>query len=198
MERAEKRNKKGTKSIRAQTPFFLFITGLLSRLSFIFISIRMVFFSNWQYIALATLVSSIFWIIFSVFDQLLFFSPVFVFYLPDDAVTGFILSNITAVLMGVVVSMNVYVFRHSKGLKINAALFFSGSTLSVLSSTCVSCYFIRLSSRFHIRRTRSNRINISFELSDTFTYYFWLSLLIWALYSISKKLTTSCRMNSNV
>ena len=139
MERAEKRNKKGTRSIRAQTPFFLFITGLLSRLSFIFISIRMVFFSNWQYIALATLVSSIFWIIFSVFDQLLFFSPVFVFYLPDDAVTGFILSNITAVLMGVVVSMNVYVFRHSKGLKINAASFFSGSTLSVLSSTCVSC-----------------------------------------------------------
>ena len=52
-------------------------------------------------------------------------SPVFVFYLPDDAVTGFILSNITAVLMGVVVSMNVYVFRHSKGLKITAASFFS-------------------------------------------------------------------------
>src|SRR5713226_8813658 len=119
MEKAEKKNKKG-RSIRAQSSILIFITGLLSRVSFIFISIRMVFFSNWQYIALATVVSSIFWIVFSVFDQLLFFSPVFVFYLPDDAVTGFILSNITAVLMGVVVSMNVYVFRHSKGLKITA------------------------------------------------------------------------------
>jgi uncharacterized membrane protein YraQ (UPF0718 family) len=46
-----------------------------------------------------------------------FFSPVVTFYLPEDAVGGFILSSITAVLVGVIISMNVYVIRHSNGLK---------------------------------------------------------------------------------
>ena len=53
-------------------------------------SIRIVF-SNWHYVVIAGAISAIFWIIFSIFDQLLFFTPVFIFYLPDDAVTGFIL-----------------------------------------------------------------------------------------------------------
>jgi len=100
---------------------------LLRRPSLIFFSIRMVFLSNWLYIALAAVVSSIFLIIFSVFDQLLFFSPIFVFYLPDDAILGFILSTITAVLMGIVVSINVYLLKHSRGLKISVGSFFSGS-----------------------------------------------------------------------
>jgi hypothetical protein len=80
----------------------------------------------------------IFWIVSSIFDQLLFFSPIVIFYLPDDAVVGFILVNITAMLLGIVVSMNIYVIRHSK-MKVNSLSFFSGSSLSVLSSTCVSC-----------------------------------------------------------
>lgn len=196
MERAEKKNKKG-RSIRAQSSLLLFITGLLSRLSFIFISIRMVFLSNWKYIALATVVSSIFWIIFNVFDQLLFFSPVFVFYLPDDAVTGFILSNITAVLMGVVVSMNVYVFRHSKGLKITAASFFSGSTLGVLSSTCASCSslgFLVVSTFGGVGVTASTFLS-NYQIPLRIVS---VALLIWALYSISKKLSTSCGIKGNV
>jgi hypothetical protein len=197
MEKAEKKNKNETRSIRIQSPFLLFITGLLSRLSFIFISIRMVFFLNWPYIALAAVVSSIFWIIFSVFDQLLFFSPVFVFYLPDDAVMGFILSNITAVLMGIVVSMNVYVFRHSKGLKITAASFFSGSTLSVLSSTCASCSslgFLLVSTFGGLGVTASTFLS-NYQIPLRIVS---VALLIWALYSVSNKLTTSCRIKSNV
>jgi hypothetical protein len=72
------------------------------------------------------------------FEQLLFFSPIMVFYLPEDAIMGFILSNIIAILLGIVVSMNVYVLKHSRGLKSSAASFFSGS-LSVHCSTCASC-----------------------------------------------------------
>lgn len=191
MERAEK-NKKETTSIRAESPFLLVIAGLLSRLSFIFMSIRMVFFSNWQYIALATVVSSIFWTIFNVFDQLLFFSPVFVFYLPDDAVTGFILSNITAVLLGLVVSMNVYVFRRLKGLKITAASFFSGSTLSVLSSTCASCSslgFLLVSTFGGLGVTASTFLS-NYQIPLRIIS---VALLICALYSISNKLVAGCR-----
>ena len=67
---------------------------------------RMVF-SNSRYIAIAAAVFTTFWIIFNVFDQLLFFSPIATFYLldddddDDDAVTGFILINTTSVLMGI-------------------------------------------------------------------------------------------------
>jgi hypothetical protein len=101
------------------------------------LSFNMVFL-NWVYIVIAGVIALVFWIIFNVFDQLLFFSPIVIFYLPDDAVAGFILTNITSILLGLVVSTNVYVLKHSK-LKISMTSFFSGSTLSVLSSTCASC-----------------------------------------------------------
>ena len=102
------------------------------------LSIKIVF-NRWIYIVLAGAVAAIFWIVFNIFDQLLFFSPVFVFYLPDDAFVGFVLSNITAILLGIVVSMNIYVLKHSNRSRISLTSFFSGSTISVLSSTCASC-----------------------------------------------------------
>jgi len=74
------------------------------------LSIKIVF-NRWIYIVVAGAVAAIFWIIFNIFDQLLFFSPVFVFYLPQDALAGFVLSNITAILLGIVVSMNIYVLK---------------------------------------------------------------------------------------
>ena len=101
------------------------------------LSFRIVF-SKWPYLSIATITATIFWTVFSIFDQLLFFSPIVIFYLPDDAVIGFILSTLISILLGIIVSMNLYVLKHSK-LKMNLASFFSGSTVSVLSSTCASC-----------------------------------------------------------
>src|SRR6476660_4965060 len=59
-------------------------------------------------------------------------------YLPDVTVLGFILANIISVVLGIVVSMNIYLFRHSK-IKIRSTSLLSGSSLSVLSGICVSC-----------------------------------------------------------
>jgi hypothetical protein len=191
------REKKGTKLIRTSSSLRIGLLLLLRRPFLIFNSIRMVFFPNWLYIALAAVVSSIFWIIFSVFDQLLFFTPVFVFYLPDDAVLGFILSNITAVLMGIVVSMNVYVLKHSRGLKISVGSFFSGSTLSVISSTCASC-----SSIGFLLVTIFGGIGVT---ASTFLSNYQIplriisiALLVWSLYSISNKLTKSCTIDKKM
>ena len=156
------------------------------------LSFKMVF-SNWPYIIFATTTAVTFWIVSSIFDQLLFFSPIIIFYLPHDAVLGFILANITATLLGIVVSMNIYVFRHSK-LKINAASFFSGSSLSVLSSTCASCSSLGF---FLVSTFGGAGIVASTFLSNYQTPLRVLSvaLLIWALYSISNKLTKSCIIN---
>lgn len=71
-------------------------------------------FANKAYVALAAAIAAGFWTLFNVFDQLLFFSPVLAFYIPSDAALGFALSIITSIMLGVVISMNVYVFQNSK------------------------------------------------------------------------------------
>jgi hypothetical protein len=165
----------------------------VSRLYHIILASIKTVFSNWYYVAIAAVISIIFWIIFSVFDQLLFFTPIFVFYLPDDAAIGFILSSITAILLGIVVSMNVYVLRHSRDLKINTKSFFSGSALSVLSSTCASCSsmgFLLVSTLGGIGVTASTFLS-NYQTSLRIVS---IVLLVWALYSISSKLNKSCKL----
>jgi len=157
------------------------------------LSIKIVF-NSWIYIAVAGAVASIFWIIFNIFDQLLFFSPVFVFYLPKDALAGFILSNITAILLGIVVSMNIYVLKHSDRSRISLTSFFSGSTISVLSSTCASCSslgFLLVSTFGGVGVTVSTILSNYQMPLRTIS----IALLIWAFYSINIKLTKSCSID---
>src|ERR687887_270280 len=122
IEKERNKETKSTRTSRAEGLGFLLLLLSFLRPSLVFLSIRVVFFPNWLYIILAGAVALTFWIMFSVFDQLLFFSPVFVFYLPDDAVIGSILSTITAILLGIVVGMNVFILKHSSNLKLKANL----------------------------------------------------------------------------
>ena len=166
--------------------------SLIQRLGSMLISIKLVF-SHWAYIALAGTIATIFWIVFNVFEQLLFFSPIVVFYLPEDAITGFILSNITAILLGIVVSMNIYVLKHSRGIKLNAASFFSGSTIGVLSSTCASCSSLGF---LLVSILGSAGMALSTFLSNYQTplRIVSIALLLWAYFSISIRLTKSCKI----
>ena len=150
-------------------------------------------FQNRLHIAIAASVFTTFWIVFSVFDQLLFFSPVVTFYLPDDAIAGFILTNITSVLMGILVAMNVYVIRNSK-LKLDKSLF-SGSILGIASSACASCssigfLVISIFGGFGIIATDflSNY--------QTPLRIVSIGILIWALYSVHNKITKPCIFNT--
>ena len=149
-------------------------------------------FPNPVYIAIAAAVFTIFWIAFNVFDQLLFFSPVVTFYLPDDAIAGSILTNITSVLMGVLVAMNVYVIRNSE-LKLDKSLF-SGSILGIASSTCASCSSIG----FLVISTFGG---FGIIATDFLTNYqiplriVSIGILLWALYSVHNKITKPCIFN---
>jgi hypothetical protein len=166
--------------------------SLVQQLGSMLISIKLVF-SHWEYIAIAGTIAIIFWIVFNVFEQLLFFSPIVIFYLPEDAVMGFILSNITAILLGIVVSMNVYVLKHSRGMKFNAASFFSGSSIGVLSSTCASCSSLGF---LLVSTLGGAGITLSTFLSNYQTplRIVSIALLIWAYYSISIRLTRGCKI----
>jgi len=92
---------------------------------------------------------------------------------------------------GIIVSMTTYVLRRLRDLKINIKSFFSGSTLSVLSSTCASCSsldFLLVSIFGGIGVTASaflSNYKIPLQILS-------IALLIWALYSTSNKLNMSC------
>lgn len=167
---------------------------LRMKLSSIINATSMVFFLNWVYIALTGIISSVFWVIFCTFDQLLFFSQVVVFYLPSDAVVGFILSTIISILLGIVISMNLYLLRHAKGLRTSTASLFSGSAIGVFSSTCVSCSSAGL---LLVSTFGSLGIAASSFISDYQIPLRLMSmiLLIWALYSISMTITKGCTIN---
>ena len=168
------------------------IQSLIQLLESLLLSTKLVFF-HWAYVALAGTISAILWIVFNLFEQLLFFSPIVVFYLPEDAITGFILSNITAILLGMVVSMNVYVLMHSRGVKFNATSFFSGSSIGILSSTCASCSSLGF---LLVSTLGGAGITLSTFLSNYQTplRIVSIALLLWAYYSISIRLAGSCNI----
>jgi hypothetical protein len=148
-------------------------------------------FSNRFYIALAVVVAIGFWIIFNVFDGLLFFSPVVTFYypLPEDSIPGFIISNITAALVGIVVALNAYIFRNYK-TKFGIS-FFSGSTLGTISSMCASCSSVGffLISIFGGAGVAASSLMSNYQLPLRLVS---VGLLIWAYYSAHRRITASC------
>ena len=139
--------------------------SLVQHLGSVLMSIKLVF-SHWTYIAIAGTTATIFWIVFSVFEQLLFFSPIVVFYLPEDAIMGFIFSTITAILLGIVVSMNVYVFEHSRGKKLNAASLFSAFNQRSFQHMC-KLFLPWHSTCIYIRWCRNNAFCLPIKLSNS-------------------------------
>jgi hypothetical protein len=75
--------------------------------------------------------------------------------------------------------------------------FFSGSTLSMISSTCASCSsvgFLLVSTFGGIGVTASTFLSNY----QTPLRVISIALLVWALYSASNKLTQSCALNNSV
>lgn len=153
-------------------------------------------FSHILYIVLAIAVATVFWIVFNMFEQLLFFSPVWIFYLPDDAISSFALTNVTAILLGILVSMNVYVIRHSRLKIIKPSSFLSGAGLSILSSTCVSCSsigFLLISTFGGLGIVLSNFLS----MHQIPLRIISIGILLFALYSVHKRITNTCVMDYN-
>jgi hypothetical protein len=152
-------------------------------------SVKVVFLTP-AYILIAAAIAFPLWMLFDVFDQLIFFDPIWIFYLPDDAITGFILTTLISILMGMLVSMNIYVIRHSK-LKISGASLFSGSSLSIISGVCSSCSsigFLLISTFGSAGIVASNLLTI-YQIPLRIAS---LAILIFALYYVHKKIAQSC------
>jgi hypothetical protein len=148
-------------------------------------------FSSRAHIALAAAVAAGFWVLMANFDQLLFFSPILAFDVPPSGWAGFALSTVTAVTLGIVVSMNVYIFKTST-VRIGAS-FFSGSALGVISSACAGCtsagFF--MATTFGVAGAAATSIFVQYQLPLRVVS---IGLLAWALYSAHKRVTQSCAL----
>jgi hypothetical protein len=96
-------------------------------------------FASKSFLAIAAVSAVLLWTLFNTLDGLILLSPVLTFYLPipDDAVFGFVLSIVTSIIAGLVISMNFRLVN--SGFRKGTASLISGSTLGTISSVCASC-----------------------------------------------------------
>ena len=169
-----------------------YIKSIFEKLTTIALFALTIVYSKFVYFAISIVVFVFFWIILNVFEQTLFFFPIVTFYLPDDAINGFILNNITSVLMGMLVALNVFIFR---------TLFYKLDKLTILSSifglassTCASCSSIG----FFIISTFGA---FGIVVTDFFTNYqihlrlLSIIIILWALISTCNRIIKACNLN---
>ncbi len=158
-----------------------------------FFAFKVVYSSNpMLYIGLTILVFTFFWVFFNVFDELLFFSPILYFYLPKDAIVGFVLSTISALLLGFVISMNIYLLRNSS-IRFSKSLI-SSSFFTILSSACASCSSIGfvIISTFGSAGVIATAFLTNYQIPLRLLA---IGVLIIALSTVYRKITNSCSLN---
>jgi hypothetical protein len=86
--------------------------------------------------------------------------------------------------------MQYYIFK----VKLSRGSLFSGSSISVISSTCTSCSSLGffLVSTFGSAGLLASTIMSNYQIPLRLLS---VGLLVWALYSVSKKLTKSCTVD---
>ncbi len=153
------------------------------------LSARMVF-SNKLYIVLAAAATAAFWVIFAALDGLLLFSPFAIYYpIPPEAIPGFLLSNITAPLAGIIISMNTYMYKNS--LRIAGKSFFSGSLLGTASSVCAGCSSLGfyMSTTFGTAGVAASTFLSNYQFPLRLAA---IGLLMWSYYTAHRGIVRSC------
>lgn len=158
-----------------------------------FFAFKLLYCSNpILYFGITLLVFTAFWIFYNIFDELLYFSPILYFYLPGDAIVGFTLSTLSALLLGVIVSMNIYLLRNSNIREYKSLV--SGSFLTIFFSACASCSSIG----FVVISTFGSAGVIATAFLTNYQIPLRLlavGILIFALYGVSRRTTNSCSLN---
>ena len=159
------------------------------------VSVIRIVFSNGAYIGIAVAVSAIFFVIFNALDEYLFFSPLLVFHVPPDAYPNFALSTAIVVLLGIVISMNVYSFR-TMGVKLKeSSTWLSGSFVATATGACgcTSLGFAIISS-FGGAGIAASSFLTNYQIPLKIAS---LAVLVFAYYSIRKNMIKNCAIRKN-
>lgn len=151
-------------------------------------------FSNPIHIGIASITGVVFWVVTNTFDNILFFSPFLAFYVPSDMLGMFLLSCINSILVGILVNFSLHIMRNLK-LKISKSAL-SGTTISIISSTCVSCstFAFTIASTFGA---------LGFAVSDflaanqTVIREISTIILLFAVFTNYMKISKSCKLTSS-
>ena len=165
----------------------------LNSQSFLSIALR-VSFSRPVFVAIAVAIAAAFWIVFNLFDQLLFFQPTVSFYITPDAVASFIISSATAAFLGIVGSMNAFALTSLRaGRKLGAGSLLSGTSLATLSSACAGCSSLGLTlvSTLGGAGLAATTVMSVYQIPLRLIS---LGILVWAFYSTSRKILGACRV----
>jgi hypothetical protein len=149
---------------------------------------------------------------------MIFFAPFFVFYFPPpvDGISDFIVTNITSLLLGMLISLNIYYFktvtsiftknsikydgeksygnqiRRKENLVIIFQSLFSGSSLSVFSSMCSSCTLVLINALLPLIGLVASATIISiFDTYHTYLRIISILILIVSLFIASKKIVSA-------
>jgi hypothetical protein len=155
---------------------------------------RMVF-SKKEYIGIAIAVSAIFFVIFNVLDEYLFFSPLLAFDVPPDAYGNFALSIAIITLLGIVISMNVYMFR-TIGVKLKqSGTWLSGSFIATATGACgCTSLGFAIISTFGGAGVFASSFLTNYQIPLKIAS---LAILVFAYYSVRKNMIKSCAVRKN-
>ena len=95
------------------------------------------------YYLFSSVIATAFFIIFSILDQRLFYTPYLIFYIPKEGTLDLVLSCIASVLIGLVLSLTAHHIHDTMSIQsrkqCNLSLPALPAAISVLSSTCLGC-----------------------------------------------------------
>lgn len=148
-------------------------------------------FSNRIHIIIGSITGIVFWVVTNMFDNILFFSPFLAFHVPSDMLGTFLLSCVNSILVAILVNFSLHMLRNLK-LKLSKSAL-SGTTASIISSTCASCstFAFSIASIFG---------GLGFAISDflvanqTILREISTLILLFAVYTNYTKIKNSCKL----
>ena len=152
-------------------------------------------FSRKSYVGIVDASAFGLWLSFNDLDGLILVSPTLTFYypIPADAFLGLVLSSITSILAGLVISLNIFLFN--AGSKVEKVSFFSGPSLGMVSSMCVSCSSVGfyLASTFGLAGVAASSFLSNYQ---TVFRLVAIGLLVVALFTAHRKIGRTCKIST--
>ena len=140
--------------------------------------------SNKYFLGLAIGIAILFWILLNVLDQLLFFWPAPMFYLPSEELFSFIVSSLTSAVIGVVIAMNAFYLVNSN--RLNASVL-PGTTFAVARCACPGSSSIGLSLVSTLGSAGAIGLAFFAQYQELLRLVS-LGILCWSLFSISRQI----------
>ena len=148
-------------------------------------------YSNKKYIGISIATFSGLFVLLSMISEFIFFSPVFVFYVPPHAIVDFVLVVAIATLSGIVTSFSIYRIRMSNN-RIKSGTGFLGPIIGASAGAC-SCGSLGFSA-ISIFGTIGGTATAFLTNYETPLRLVSIAILCYTYYVSAKDITAKCKI----